>query len=219
MERILEPEIMDGAEEAEAYESMDFSASDQAFVDRALKLCLHPCVIADLGCGNGKIPSAIAPGLTAPSILYAIDRSLPMLALARQRLRQQCNAICISADVKQLPFPDQSLDIIVSNSLVHHLPDARILFREIRRVIGPGGAILIRDLFRPATPEARELLVARYASGGSQLQIELFRNSLQAALTPAEVSAQLEECGLSGFSIHCPTDRHWSVERSAVRVG
>ena len=219
--RVLEPEIMSSAEETGEYDAMDFSATDQLFAERAAELARGARWIFDIGSGNAKIPLAIGPLAAATTQICAVEMSAEMLAAGvRNRSRAGTNArrlLFLRADAKSLPLPDACADLVTSNSLVHHIPDPRAVFREIARIVRPGGSILIRDLVRPESEEELARLVDTYASGSSQLQRRLFSDSLRAALTPSEVRDILVECGLAGVSVTQITDRHWSAERDGTK--
>jgi len=216
--RVLEPEIMSSAEEAGEYDAMDFSATDQLFAERAAELARGALWIFDIGSGNAKIPLAMAALVTDPACICAIEMSAEMLAAGvRNRLRVGADPrrlTFLRADAKRLPLPDASAELVTSNSLVHHIPDPRAVFREVARIVRPDGNILIRDLVRPENEQELAQLVGIHARGSSDLQRRLFSDSLRAALTLSEVRGILAECGLAGVSLTKITDRHWSAERS-----
>ena len=217
--RVLEPEVMSSAAEAGEYDEMDFSATDQLFAERAAQLVRGASglinLIADLGSGNAKIPLAMCPLLPDATRVCAVEMSPEMLAVAaRNRTRDGVALHLLAADVKCAPFADQSVGMVTSNSLVHHIPDPRALFLEIVRIARPGAPILIRDLVRPETRGDLDSLVEAHAAGWSPLQRTLFSDSLHAALTLEEVRELLDDCGLSDVKVAQVTDRHWSAERA-----
>ena len=214
--RVLEPEVMMGADEAAEYEEMDFSATDRLFAERAAELAARGVdQIVDIGSGNAKIPLALCSLLQSGTSVCAVEMSAEMLAVAaRNRAREGARRLrLIAGDAKQLPFADRSVAMVTSNSLIHHIPDPRDVFREIARVTRSGAPVLIRDLFRPDTPAALERLVEEMAAGWSALQRKLFEDSLHAALTVNEVRAMLDECGLADVRVEQISNRHWSAER------
>jgi ubiquinone/menaquinone biosynthesis C-methylase UbiE len=217
--RVLEPEVMSSAEEAGEYDEMDFTATDQLFAERAAQLVRGASapvnLIADLGSGNAKIPLAMCPLLPGATRVCAVEMSGEMLAVAaRNRARNGVALHLVAADAKLVPFADQSVGMVTSNSLVHHIPDPRAVFLEIARVVRPGAPILIRDLVRPETHDALDQLLETHATQWSPLQRTLFSDSLQAALTLEEVRKLLDGCGLSDVNVTQVSDRHWSAERT-----
>ena len=212
---------MSSAEEAGEYDAMDFSATDQLFAERAAELARGARWIFDIGSGNAKIPLAIGTLTPDTARICAIEMSAEMLAAGvRNRLRAGANArrlLFLRADAKRLPLPDACAELVTSNSLVHHIPDPRAVFREIARIVRPGGSILIRDLARPDNEDELAQLVRQHTAGASPLQRRLFSDSLRAALTPLEVRGVLDECGLAGVFVTKITDRHWSAERAGIR--
>ena len=216
MKRILEPEVMDTPEEAEAYDAMDHSVVNAAFVERVVELGASDGHFLDLGTGPAQIPIFLAQ--RCPKIrITGIDLSVNMLTLGEQHVAEAGLADRIAlecVDAKALPYPDQSFDGVISNSIIHHLPNPMAAFQEISRVIRPGGLILIRDLMRPDTPEAAQLLVDRYAADDTPYQKKLFYDSFLAALTIPEIEAMLAQTNLTDAIVVQSSDRHWSVERS-----
>ncbi|RKU35524.1 SAM-dependent methyltransferase [Candidatus Poribacteria bacterium] len=216
MKRILEPEVMDTREEAEAYDAMDHSAVNAAFVESVVELGASEGHFLDLGTGPAQIPIFLAQ--SCPKIrITGIDLSVNMLALGERHVAEAGLADRIAlecVDAKNLPYPDQSFDGVISNSIIHHLPDPMAAFQEISRVIRPDGLILIRDLMRPDTPEAAQALVDRYAADDTPYQKKLFYDSFLAALTIPEIEAMLVQTNLTNAIVVQSSDRHWSVERS-----
>ena len=214
--RVLEPEVMDTERDAEEYRAIDNREVNRIFVEQALALAPARGVILDVGAG----PGAIAIELARASALdvVAIDLAEHMLAIARAdvlRERLSARVTIARVDAKATGFPSASFDAVVSNSLVHHVPDPVALFAEIARLVRPGGAIFIKDLLRPRS--ARELagLVARHASNDTPYQRELFAASLHAALRTDEVERACREAGLRGARVRQVSDRHWTIERRA----
>ena len=113
-----------------------------------------------------------------------------------------------------MPYPDNYFDMVISNSIIHHLPDPVTFLQEVRRVLKPNGAIFLRDLRRPETLEIRDNLVEMYAGDCNSHQKQLFSDSLQAAFTLDEVEMMVETAGLDGLRIYESSDRHWTAERA-----
>lgn len=226
MQRIPEPELMDEAQQALAYAEADFSRSDQAFVDRILE-CLGSCGLTprrlvDLGCGPGNISFRLAEAL--PSLpLLAIDGAAAMLepALRRQQAEPaRWPSLCFLQAC--LPLDDATLEalppafrppfqLLVSNSLLHHLHQPEVLWSCLRKLGGPGSLVVLRDLRRPDSAAALDVLVKRHASGAPPVLQRDYRASLQAAFRPEEVEAQLRKAGLSCLRVEPIEDRYLDV--------
>ena len=215
MERVPEPELMDGAEQAAAYAAADFSASDGAVIARLGELFPGGLgsQVVDLGCGPGNISFRLAELRPAPAQVLAIDGAPSMLALAARELERRRQA------QPELPrrllfrlscLPDPALpggfSAVVSNSLLHHLHDPAVLWGAVRQLAAPGACIYVKDLRRPADASAVEALVQRHAADAPPVLQRDYRASLHAAFTPEEVRGQLRAAGLAGSLQVAPTD-------------
>jgi ubiquinone/menaquinone biosynthesis C-methylase UbiE len=212
MHRIPEPELMDEPAQARAYAEADFAAVNEAFVGRFVSHFpdLERGAVLDLGCGPADIPIRLSrrrPGLR----VVGVDGSAAMLALAREAIERQRPANVVNvvrAYVPDLPFPDQSFDAVISNSLLHHLAEPAPFWREIERVAKPGAPLLIMDLFRPDSTEQAHALVEVGAAGEPEILKRDFYNSLLAAFTPEEVRDQLRG-KLPQLECRIVSERHW----------
>jgi ubiquinone/menaquinone biosynthesis C-methylase UbiE len=215
MDRILEPEVMDSFEDAEAYDAMDLTEVNIAFVERVLELGAGEGRFLDVGTGPAAIPIMLAQRLPAVEVI-GIDLSPNMLELGDFHITEAglTDRITLAqADAKDLPYPSQFFDAVLSNSIIHHIPDPLPMLREVSRVIRSDGLILIRDLIRPKTTEAALGLVEQHASGATPYQKKLFYDSFLAAFTISEVEDMLVQVNLPGTVVVRSSDRHWSIER------
>jgi ubiquinone/menaquinone biosynthesis C-methylase UbiE len=103
----------------------------------------HRWVIGDLGCGSGPISEALAPCVAQ---VIAVDESGPMLAAARERLKGQSNVDLRDGTIEALPIDDGTLDAAVLFLVAHFITDPMKAMREVRRVLKPGGRVVIVDL-------------------------------------------------------------------------
>jgi ubiquinone/menaquinone biosynthesis C-methylase UbiE len=218
LERVLEPEVMDTEEEAREYDAMDHSGPNRAFVDRLVELGARGRVL-DIGCGPGQVALLIAERLPDATVV-GIDLARHMLDVAQAHRSTSPVGDRVSfelADAKGLPYPDHVFDTVCSNTILHHIPDPRPFLAEAARVLRPGGVLLIRDLFRPRDAATVDALVAEHAADANPTQRELFRASLCAALTPAELAEHAGRLGLEGVEVVVDSDRHMSLQRAAAR--
>lgn len=216
MERVLEPEVMDSLEEAIEYDAMDFTEVNSAFAQEAIALGLsEQGVVLDAGTGTGRIPIIMCQMRYKWQVI-AIDLAASMLQIAAHHVQEaglQEQIRLELVDVKHMPYGDRQFDLVVSNSLVHHLPDPLSFFQELKRVLKPNGGIFIRDLFRPRDQATMNALVDSIGAEYNEHQKKLFRDSLHAALTIDEVRNLLAEVGLSGVEVYQSSDRHWTVQK------
>ena len=216
MQREFEPEVMDTSEETDAYDSMDHSRENAAFVARLVELGAHGSML-DIGTGPGHIPLLLCEQIPSARVL-GVDLAHTMLDRAQEHLAASRFADRIKfriGDAKALDIPDACFDTVFSNTILHHIPDPLCLLSEARRVLRPGGVLLIRDLFRPATAERALELVKLHAADATPDQRELFRASLHAALTVEELRDLAVAADLDDAEIVVDSDRHMSLQRRA----
>lgn len=216
MERIPEVEVMDTWEEASEYDAMDFTQVNQEFAELALELGPETGLILDVGTGTARIPILIAKQRSQWQIT-GIDLSANMLFIGNQNIEQaglQEQIKLEQVDAKQLPYLDHQFDLVISNSIVHHLSEPLLFFQELQRVLRPWGGIFLRDLTRPSSETELNTLVEQYAGDCNNHQKQLFRDSLQAAYTLDEIINFIESAGLEKMRIYQSSDRHWTAERS-----
>ena len=216
MQRILEPEIMDTEEEAASYDAMDNSSSNEAVVELLVELGAHGQLL-DIGTGPGHIPFMVCERIPDCTVV-GIDLARTMLAYAERHRAASPHRDRVEfrlADAKRLAFEDDSFDTVYSNTILHHIPEPHSFLSEARRVLRPGGVLLIRDLFRPESPERVLELVAQHVASGTPEQKELFRASLHAAFTLEELRELADAAGLAEATISQDSDRHVSIRIAA----
>ncbi|WP_373543321.1 class I SAM-dependent methyltransferase [Chamaesiphon sp.] len=215
MDRILEPEVMDTWLEATAYDAMDFSSVNTAFATDAIDADPHAVTILDIGTGTARIPILMCQQ-RPQYLITGIDLAQSMLIIGRRNVEEAKLTQRIKlerVDSKRMPYPNLEFDLVVSNSLVHHLPNPLSLFAEIQRLVKLDGAILIRDLIRPENDDIVNDLVAKIGGDYDAHQQQLFRDSLKAALTIAEVQELIDRVGLLQIKLTQSSELHWTIER------
>jgi ubiquinone/menaquinone biosynthesis C-methylase UbiE len=215
MRRVPEAELMDDPAQALAYARADFSEPHDRFVELFGQRCGEPLAAAvlDLGCGPGDICRRFARAFSDCSI-HALDASAPMLELGRHASQAEQLHDRIAFFQEHLPearLPRRRYDVILSNSLLHHLLDPHALWDCIRRFGGQGTQVFVMDLLRPDSMQQVNRLVDLYAGSEPDILRQDFRNSLCAAYTPDEITAQLHAHNLDYLELEIVSDRHFIV--------
>ena len=214
MNRTLEPELMDDPEQALIYAQADFTQENQGFVDRFREYFpdFSEGHVVDFGCGPGDIPVRFARVIPSCRIT-GVDASAPMVRLAEDVVQQAGLSDRITFRCER--FQDLAgvsvADAAISNSLVHHVPNPLQFWHKLRLAVKPGSPVLVMDLLRPDSPEEAQAIVDRYAAGAPDILRRDFYNSLLAAFTEDEISAQLARMNLTRLIVDVPDDRHWVV--------
>ena len=219
LSRRLEPEVMDSAEDAADYDAMDHWAVNKVFVDDLLaainsefRIQNSELDILDLGTGTAQIPIELCKRMPACRIMAA-DAAVSMLELARYNVEAAGLTERIQlpqADAKSLLFEDGMFDVVMSNSIVHHIPEPLAVLREAVRSTKLGGLLFFRDLLRPDSLEQLERIVATYAAGANDHQQLLFADSLHAALSLDEVRYLVAALSFDREGVQQTSDRHWT---------
>lgn len=212
IERILEPEVMDSVQEARDYDAMDHSEVNRLFVDEFLVSVGDASDILDLGTGTAQIPIELCSRCDDYRVM-AVDASVSMLDIARGNIdvagmldRIQLQQV----DAKAMDFSDEMFDAVMSNSIIHHIPEPRVCLQEAVRVTRTGGLLFFRDLLRPASEAELKSLVARYTGDEVDHAQRMFGESLHAALSLQEIRSLVESLGFKPDTVIQSSDRHWT---------
>lgn len=212
IDRLLEPELMDDPQEAVTYDSMDHTDVNRKFVDDLLAGGEVGPDVLDLGTGTARIPIELCHRVNSCRVL-ASDGAVSMLEVARYNVSVNSLDARIQlhhADAKSIPIDDETFDTVLSNSLIHHVPDPAVIVLQIVRLTKTGGRIFVRDLYRPDSVAEIDELVERIVGQESSDAQAMFRNSLHAALTLAEIRALVAQHGLDPEDVQMTSDRHWT---------
>lgn len=210
--RVLETEVMDSEADAADYDSMDHGEVNRKFVAEFLAASPNLREVLDLGTGTAQIPIELCQQ-NARARVVAIDAATHMLRLAEANLVRAGLADRVQlvwCDAKTLPWPQGRFSAVMSNSIVHHIPEPRTVLAETVRTAEPGALIFVRDLMRPRDDATVRHFVDTYAASGNEHQRQLFGDSLRAALSLAEIRALVGELGFDPADVQATSDRHWT---------
>jgi SAM-dependent methyltransferase len=214
MKRILEPELMTEEEQARAYAEADFQETHQLYPE--LFAAVYPArpsaaLVLDLGCGPADVTLRFAranPGYR----FHAVDGSKAMLKYARRALRRNARLSArirlIEGYIPGVRLPERNYDVILSNNLLHHLHEPRVLWQTIRKFSRRGTRVFVTDLFRPDHAAKARAMVRRYSGSEPRILRRDFLNSLLAAFTPMEIRRQLKQEKLDRLTVKTIDDRH-----------
>ena len=141
--------------------------------------------VLDLGSGGGidVLLSAKRVGPTGKA--YGLDMTDEMLALARENQRQAgvANVEFLTGEIENIPLPDNSVDVIISNCVINLSADKDRVLREAFRVLKPGGRFAISDVVvhGDVPAEVRSSILLWVGCIAGALQDEEYRSKLAAA--------------------------------------
>jgi ubiquinone/menaquinone biosynthesis C-methylase UbiE len=214
--RVLEPEAMETTEEVRQYDAMDHSEVNSRFV--ADFLAAHgPCrggEILDVGTGTARIPIALAQA-DGRARCVALDLSETMLEQAKVNIAAAgltARIRCHHGDAKSLVdvFGDRAFEGVISNTIIHHIPDPAAALEAMVCLLAPGSTLMVRDLVRPSSYGEIARLADLYAGHESPEARALFAASLNAALTLDEIRSLIAGLELSAALVTMTSDRHWT---------
>jgi ubiquinone/menaquinone biosynthesis C-methylase UbiE len=139
--------------------------------------------VLDLGAGTGLLTLALAPHVAS---VTALDISAAMLDRldAHAMTEGVTNVELVTADMRSLPFDDETFDLVVSNYAFHHLADSakELAASEARRVLRPGGRFVLCDMMFSLSLQRRDrrLLLAKLraiAARGPAGVLRIMRNA------------------------------------------
>jgi arsenite methyltransferase len=142
-------------------------------------------IVLDLGSGGGidVLLSAKRVGPTGKA--YGLDMTDEMLALAEENKRKSgiANVEFLKGEIEQIPLPDNSVDVVISNCVINLSADKDAVLREAFRVLKPGGRFAVSDVVTRGEmlPEVRKSLLLWVGCVAGSLEENNYRTKLAAA--------------------------------------
>jgi SAM-dependent methyltransferase len=139
-------------------------------------------VVVDLGSGGGLDVFLAARKVGPSGRAIGIDMTPDMIELARKNAARAgvANVEFRLGTIDRIPLPDASADVVISNCVINLAPDKRAVFREIARVLKPGGRLAVSDiaLKKPLPAEIAGDLMAYVGCVAGAIAIEEYRAGL-----------------------------------------
>ncbi len=110
----------------------------------------EPFDLLDVGCGTGTFAGMLA-GSPLPARVVGLDYAPAMCRVAEDKARRagvDDRLRFVAADSEHLPFADASFDVVTCSNSFHHYPRQQVVVHEMRRVLRPGGRLMLIDGFR-----------------------------------------------------------------------
>ena len=143
-------------------------------------------VVVDLGCGGGLDVFLAAAKVGPSGKAIGIDMTPEMIARAEANAAKGSGGKPITnvefhlATIDRLPLPDASADCVISNCVINLAPDKPAVFREIARVLKPGGRLAVSDLVlkKPLPPEIAADVMAYVGCIAGAISVDDYRRGL-----------------------------------------
>ncbi|MBB4954067.1 ubiquinone/menaquinone biosynthesis C-methylase UbiE [Agrobacterium vitis] len=216
MPRTPEPERMTEEEEF-FYAKADYSAPHEALAKEIYATVGSGAKWAiDIGCGPGDVLLRLRR-LATDWILVGADISARMLSLASEDEAKRLTANetpinWLMINGRRIALPEATFDVVISNSVLHHVADPVHFWSEIGRLSKPGTEVFVRDLRRPASEAEARAIIERNIPNEYEVVKTHYFSSLLSSYTCSEVESQLRKAGISGLSVMEIEDRYLSVQ-------
>ncbi len=153
-------------------------------------------VVVDLGSGGGFDVFLAGPRVGSSGRAIGVDMTPEMISRARRNLDEYRSRTGLAnvefrlGEIEHLPLADESADVIISNCVINLSPDKALVWREIARVLRPGGRVAVSDLalLKPLPPKLREM-------------VEALVGCVAGAVTVGETESMVAGAGLTEIGI------------------
>jgi arsenite methyltransferase len=166
-------------------------------------------VVLDLGSGAGADVLISARRVAPTGKAIGLDMTDEMLELARSNAREAAvgNVEFVKGYLEDVPLPDASVDVVISNCVINLAADKRVVIAEAARVLKPGGRFAVSDVI--ADPDMDD---------ATRSDMQQWTGCIAGALTDAEFRAALGDAGLTDIEVR-PTHRvHESASSAIIRA-
>ena len=141
--------------------------------------------VLDLGCGRGEETLQAAALVGENGFTWGLDITPKMIERAQERLTQGSlkNVKFLISSMENIPLEDASLDAVISNCAINHVEDKVAVYREIYRILKPGGRFVVSDIMTdtPLPLEIRQDPEAVAACFGGAITVDEYEEALVVA--------------------------------------
>jgi ubiquinone/menaquinone biosynthesis C-methylase UbiE len=209
------PEEIDAFIDSRALECA--TQSDDAFVERALKLGVGSGMVLDVGTRAGLIVLKIL-WQNENFFSIGVDASSAMI----DRARETANAWGLGeraffqvGDARRMRLKTGYFDLVVSDGVFHRFSDPISVLSEIGRVLKPKGGLLIRDFRRPNRFKMARDIAGQAKNYGSRMRPQI-EEALRGAYTPAELRELLKTARIEGARVIEIDEHYICIEREGM---
>jgi arsenite methyltransferase len=166
--------------------------------------------VLDLGSGGGIDVLLSARRVGPAGKAYGLDMTDAMLELARHNQRQAGveNVEFLKGTIEEIPLPDDTVDVIISNCVINLSADKPRLFREAARVLRPGGRFAVTDIV--ADPDMDE---------ATRRDMQAFTGCIAGALTENDFRRELQTAGFAEIEVRETHRVHEHAGSAIIRAG
>ena len=227
MERIPEPELMEGKEQVISYDEADFSEEEFNLINQINHYLLRKNIslgekdlIVDLGCGPGNISEKLAKKWPNTEVV-GIDGSKEMVLRAEYNkknstnLKKLRNLRYICSDIKNIKSNNvllkKRISLLVSNSLIHHITNLEDFFNTIRSLSSNITVNFHKDLKRPLDEKSAQELKIQCSIKYNEILTNDYYASLRASYTFKELKNFISDNDLSSLEVFEDGDKYLIV--------